>query len=96
MKQVELKKYGFQNRGISRLIPLSGNSVPSGFHSMEENERLLMEDCSTIPKFYFKTLKWEIKSVFSEKHELEYRDLSILKVFQAVWAAKTTMPEETW
>ena len=36
MKYVELKKYEFENAGMSRLRALSGNFGPSGFHNTEQ------------------------------------------------------------
>ena len=41
MKEVELKKYKFEKRSVSKLKALSGNSGQSGFHRGVQSQLFL-------------------------------------------------------
>ena len=43
MKQIQLKKYEFEYRAISRLVELSGISGPSGSKCMERKQRFTIQ-----------------------------------------------------
>ena len=67
MKQVDLKKYEIQFRGMSRPKALSVNSGNPEIHWIYEKSYFLLEWCSENWKLKIKTLKKEIKAVLWEK-----------------------------
>ena len=81
MKQIELKKFKFENQGMSRLKTLSNIFDPLGFQFMEQNHNVLFEFSDTSRQLQKKILIDEMNSVIIEKHEFENRAESILKTF---------------
>ena len=63
MKKVELKKYEFEYRDMSRLSALSGTSGPLGIQCREGNQWFSLEFLNKAEKRYTETLKQEIKTV---------------------------------
>ena len=92
MKQIELKKFKFENQGKSRLIALSNIFDPLRFQIMEQNHNVLFEFSDTSRQLQKKSLIDEMNSVFIEKHEFENWAESIVKTF---WFFRT-ISYPTW
>ena len=78
MKEVALKKYEFEYRGMSRLKALSGISRATGFHCREENHRFSMEHAITSRCIEIETSKEGFRTVAMKRNQFE-KDETILK-----------------
>ena len=76
-----LKKFKFENQGMSRLIALSNIFDPLRFQFMEQNHNVLFEFSDTSRELQKKILIDEMSSVIIEIYEFENRPESILKTF---------------
>ena len=81
MKQVELKKYKFENQRMSRPIALSNIFDTLRFQFMEQNHNVFFEFSNKVRQLQKKIVIFEMNSVFIERHEFENRAEYILKTF---------------
>ena len=79
IKQVELKKFKFEHRCMSRLKALSGNSGPSRLHIGLPIQRILNKNSNSFRELYIEILNEDIKSIFIGEHGLENPEASTLK-----------------
>ena len=85
MKEVELKKYETDHRGMTRPTAISDKSAHSKFRRMDTKKHLFLEDCTKCRKINIDTFRKELKSVLLKKNEFENQDESTLPEYKNFW-----------
>ena len=76
MNQVELKKFEFDYRGMSRLTPFSGTYGPTRIQCMDENHASYSNIPAKVKKASHRELEKKPRSVILKRNEVENRDES--------------------